>query len=105
MVSPEYPEIFTRESFQEYAENVSDWRTLKRAVELWQRYRLSYQQEQNLKLFAPAMGINVFKEDMFKETGYKVSRNKRGRTQLRDSKGKFVKVEKRKSHHARGEDE
>ncbi len=99
MVSPDYPEIFGRRSFQGFAENVTDWRSLKRAIELWQGYKLSYQQELNAKLFAPAMGITNFREEMAKETGYKMFRNKRGRYQLRNSKGKFVKVEQRKSHH------
>jgi hypothetical protein len=100
LVSPDYPsEVFSRKSFQGFAENVSDWRTLKRAVELWQGYKLSYQQEQSMKLFAPAMGILSQRERAFKETGYKLFRNKIGRYQLRDSKGRFVKVEGRKSHH------
>jgi len=100
MVSPDYPEIFKRESFQEYGENVSDWKTLKKAVELWQRYRLSPQQEQNLRLFAPSMGVYSQIKKAFEETGLKAFRDKRGRTQVRDAKGKFAKVEKRKSHHA-----
>jgi hypothetical protein len=103
MVSPDYPEIFSRESFQDYAENITDWKSLKRAVELWQRYGLSKQQEENLRLFAPAMGIYTQQEKAFKEFGLKAFRNKKGRTQLRDARGRFVKVEGRKSHHAEEE--
>lgn len=103
MVSPDYPEIFSRESFQLYAENVSDWKSLKRAVEIWQRYGLSNLQEENLMLFAPLFGIQTERKKSFKKTGYKAFRNKRGRTQLRDNRGRFVKLLINPSHHKRAE--
>ena len=105
MVSPEYPEIFKRESFQEYAENISDWRSLKKAVMLWQRYPLSRQQESNLRFYAPMLGIYSQADKQFKLTGLKITQDKRGRFLIRDSKGKFARAgESRYSHHAEDED-
>jgi hypothetical protein len=100
MVSPDYPEIFSRESFQAYADGVSNWRQLKTAVMKWQQYPLSRLQEENLRFYAPMMGVYSEVEKTFKETGLKVTRDKRGRLQIRDAKGHYVKAgERRKSHH------
>jgi hypothetical protein len=104
MVSPDYPEIFKRESFQAYADGVSNWRELKKAVISWQRYPLSHQQEQNLRFYAPMMGIYSQVDKTFKETGLKVTRDKRGRLQIRDKGGKFAKAgERSKTHHKKEE--
>lgn len=99
MVSPDFPEIFKRESFQGFAENVNDWKTLKRAFTLWQGRALTINQEDNLRFFAPAMGIYNFQEEMKIKTGFKYTRDRRGRYQLRDKRGRFVRVERRESHH------
>jgi len=37
------------------------------------------------------MGVLSQREKMFKKTGLKAYRNKRGRTQLRDKRGRFAK--------------
>jgi hypothetical protein len=104
MVSPDYPEIFSRESFQAYADGVSNWRQLKTAVMRWQQYPLSHLQEQSLRFYAPLMGVYSQVDKTFKETGLKVTQDKRGRFIIRDSKGHFAKAgERSKTHHKKEE--
>jgi hypothetical protein len=51
------------------------------------------------------MGVNSQANRMFKEVGLKITRDKRGRYLIRDSKGKFARAgESRYSHHAEDED-